>query len=679
MVERSVRIARFFAIVSAIVTFVGVSPRTLQAAATVDYSQGGYADRTSVPQGGSITFHIATSVSPFDLKIVNELDDTHPVATLRQLTSQPQDCTGRYETGCGWVDTTTFSVPADWPSGYYAAKFPTSAGEKNIIFVVSPAQPGSTSPIVLVSTTNTYNSYNGFGGKSAYDSNSSDHKHAFQVSYDRPYDDNDGLGRFPMWEKPFILWMQKEHHTFEVVTDPDLEDPNLLGHYKLVLLVGHSEYWRAEARQQLEQFSRAGHHVVIFGGNTMWWQIRYQDNTRTQIIYKDATKDPDLGKDDAHLTINWFQEPVFNPENLITGASFRNGGYVNKVADADVYESVPVEKRVGYTVVDTNNWLLQSANVKPGDTFGKAAAGLEVDGALYNCDNTRRAATLAGSDGTPPNYHILATVPGSNGHGTIGYYVNEAGGMVFNAGTRDWANALATDRVIDLITTRLLDRLSKGDPLPYDEVKTPLITQELFNCPADSSTPLAGWRGTTGKATLSPQCAKEGPTGLEMNSQDDIELARNLTPTGVPLQQIYMQAYLDADKFNANSAPDVFSLFTLQMRKNGKNQRLAQLQLRASPPSIRLQQLQDNKPGDKSAWVPLGKGWQLTGLDWAAPGSVTLSINRTAVHPLDNPNPQGMNEIVLSMPKVDKPSNGYLCVDAIAVSSQAINPVTAGK
>src|SRR5262249_22177409 len=157
----------------------------------------------------------------------------------------------------------------DWPSGYYAASFPTSHGDENVIFVVRPAKPGSSYSTVLISTTNTYNAYNGFGGKSAYDANSSDHKHAYQVSYDRPFDDNDGLGRFPIWEKPFILWMKAQNRNFEVVTDTDLEDPDLLSHYRLALIVGHSEYWSAEARQELEQFSRAGHHIAIFGGNTM--------------------------------------------------------------------------------------------------------------------------------------------------------------------------------------------------------------------------------------------------------------------------------------------------------------------------------------------------------------------------------------------------------------------------
>jgi len=136
MVSRS--LCRVWAVliiaVLAAATISAIFPRIVQAAVT-DYSQGGYADRTSVAQGAPIIFYIATTSSPFDLQIVNEADDQQPVAILQHLTSQPEDCTGHYEKGCGWAATTTFIIPADWASGYYAARFPTSHGDQNIIFV----------------------------------------------------------------------------------------------------------------------------------------------------------------------------------------------------------------------------------------------------------------------------------------------------------------------------------------------------------------------------------------------------------------------------------------------------------------------------------------------------------------------------------------------------------------
>src|SRR5262249_28430624 len=151
--------------------------------------------------------------------------------------------TGHYDQGCGWTATTTFSVPANWPSGYYAARFPTSHGLRNVLFVVKAARSGRKSPIVVISATNTYQAYNSFGGKSVYDDGSTDGMRASQVSFDRPYDRADGLGDFELWEQHFVAWLQKQQRAFDVLTDADLESADALTGYKLALIVGHSEYW----------------------------------------------------------------------------------------------------------------------------------------------------------------------------------------------------------------------------------------------------------------------------------------------------------------------------------------------------------------------------------------------------------------------------------------------------
>jgi hypothetical protein len=52
-----------------------------------------------------------------------------------------------------------------------------------------------------------------------------------------------------------------------------------------------------------------------------------------------------------------------------------------------------------------------------------------------------------------------------------------------------------------------------------------------------------------------------------------------------------------------------------------------------------------------------------------------LSVNGKASPVLSNQNAQGMNELVLSLPKADKPSKSYLCVDAISVSRDKLPPV----
>ncbi|HEX2060536.1 MAG TPA: N,N-dimethylformamidase beta subunit family domain-containing protein, partial [Thermoanaerobaculia bacterium] len=343
------------------------------------HTQGGYADRASVIQGQDITFHIATSVSPFALSFVNLNDPDRELSRINNLTSRPQDCSGRFR-GCGWDATATLRVPRSWPSGYYAAKFPTAFGEKNVFFVVRAEVPASESATLLIAPTHTYQAYNRFGGASLYyDYNGRAEHRASYVSYERPYDDSNGLGRFDYWEHAFIDWMQGEGRRFEAATDVDLEDPTLLSRYKLVVLTGHSEYWTARARENLETYHRNGGHIAVFGGNTMWWQVRLEDDNRTIVGFKQrALFDPVRGET---TTTHWYTPPVHLPENLIFGASFRNGGYANKVADPNSYELLPVEQRTGWTVTDSNHWIFQGTGVTRGSTFGRITVGLEVDGA----------------------------------------------------------------------------------------------------------------------------------------------------------------------------------------------------------------------------------------------------------------------------------------------------------
>ena len=50
--------------------------------------------------------------------------------------------------------------------------------------------------------------------------------------------------------------------------------PELLKHYKLILSVGHDEYWSAPMRDHLEKFIGDGGNVAFFSGNVCCWQVR---------------------------------------------------------------------------------------------------------------------------------------------------------------------------------------------------------------------------------------------------------------------------------------------------------------------------------------------------------------------------------------------------------------------
>lgn len=623
----------------------GATPQT-------EYMEGGYASAPSVAQGATIELHIATRISPFTLSIFN-LAAREVILQTLTLESAPRNCTGLYERGCDWPVTTVFQVPADWPSGYYGARFPTSIGTRHIFFLVREDQPGSRSRMVVVVSTHTYQAYNSYGDKSLYPSASP--ARSYRVSFDRPYHDDRGLARFHEWDAPFLAWMTAEQRAFEVLSDLDLEDPAILTNYDVAVFVGHPEYWTGTARANLEQFVDNGGRVAILGGDTMWWQSRIEN--RMLVVYKSAAADPETGHNDSIVTVNWFDEPVLRPENLIVGASYRNARLTNRTGPVD-----------SYTVADASHWVFQGTGVTNATRFGAISAGEEVDGALYNC--TMNGLEVDGSDGTPLNFRILATVPASEGHGTIGIDTKPSGGAVFNAGTQDWALGLGVDPVVTTVTRNVLDRFLQGR-LPFEPVASSVRMRELFNCPLDTTEEkfVPGWRGEYGSLSFSSRCAAEGPSGLELSGTPRVLMHRGFAPTGNNMKHVELTFSLNAD---AGSAPDqtaAAAIVTLQSRKGTLVPRVARVEYQPATKSVRLVLFKaNNASGVIGEWMPLATGWNTLRVEWRSPGASTLRVNDGPEQTLENPlSDQIAGDVLITH---DHPSmSGYLCLDALSLAA----------
>lgn len=625
------------------------------------HTQGGYASATSARQGDELTFHIATSVSPFTLSFVNLARPDVVIHTVNNLTSAPQNCSGRWRIGCDWDATTTIRIPGNWPSGYYAAQFPTASGTRNVFFVVRAAQPGRTSPILVVAPTHTYQAYNRYGGESLYFDAVG--KRGSNVSFDRPYDTNAGLGRYPIWERHFVSWMTAENRTFEVATDTDLQDPTLLASYRVLVLVGHSEYWTAIARQNVEAFSRSGGHIAVFGGNTMWWQVRLENDGRMLVGYKqEAQFDPLRESVPSLTTTHWWGEPVQNPENFLFGTSFRHGGYAN-ITDLETFELLPLEQRTGWSVTAPTHWIYAGTGVTRGTEFGRETVGLEVDGSLFHCDADGGLGTADPSTGTPSNFHILATTPATDGFGTLGIYTNPFGGAVFNAATQGWVFGLAANPTVQTITRNVLDRFVSG-PLPYDPVERDVLTEETFNCPK-----LAGWSGTEARGSLTGRCASEGPSGLELSGAQLISIGRNFAPDGAGRKEATLRLQLNADQFVKRTE---FGMMIVALRHRTSTT-FAQpvwleLDVQNNQRLIRIARRDSANRFFASPWLPLAAGFQQVDLVWRSPGAITLTLSNGQTVSLDNTDPnQVVSQIVIGYPEAEIAGNGNVCVDALSL------------
>ena len=440
----------------------------------------GYAGQRSVAQGEQLPVHVSTTASKYQVEVARLGAAREVVWEAKAVPGQahpvPEDASAN---GCRWPESVRVPVGAGWKSGFYEVVFRAEdAGGKwshrgkrtatsNAWFIVRQAKPGTTSKILLQLCTNTYNAYNNWGGFSVYAYNSLSNNQGHRVSFERPCPP-----QFGRWELPFVQWAEKNGYALEFAANEDLEfRPEILASYKLVLSVGHDEYWSTPMRDHLEEWIGTGGNVAFFSGNTCCWQVRAEDDGRAFTCCKQNYHlDPVFQtRDFKTLTTAWGHHLLKRPENELTGVGFLWGGYRKSHGQ---FMDDPAE----YEVHRPDHWVFEGTALKRGDKFGgeNTIVGYECDGCELEWREGLPFPTHR--DGTPDSFQVLSTCParwhpddaewyekweiGRTGAACMGIYTR--GGTVFTAATTDWAHGLAgNDRTVDRITRNVLDRLSK--------------------------------------------------------------------------------------------------------------------------------------------------------------------------------------------------------------------------
>ena len=238
-----------------------------------------------------------------------------------------------YATGCGWPVAFTVDVDPAWSSGFYEVSLQADgetgeeATRRGVLrrpaVVADRHRPTPSSCWPPTPTTPTTQ----WGGKCLYSG-------AVKVSFDRPLergylrrpaapDEVEYDGRmaslpeepdeehmqlqeyladfeYPMWcasgswhnwERRFVRWAENEGLTLDYAVNSDLEfHPEVLDGQRLMLSVGHDEYWSWGMRDRADAFVEARRVVAIFSGNTCFWQVRYEDDGRTMVGYKGTAR-----------------------------------------------------------------------------------------------------------------------------------------------------------------------------------------------------------------------------------------------------------------------------------------------------------------------------------------------------------------------------------------------------
>ncbi len=440
----------------------------------------GYTDQVSYAPGDEVAFHISTTAAKYTLEISRLSHQNEIVLTEEDLPGAEYPAPINASShGCGWPVAHRVRIPPDWKSGYYNVRLRVEdrggryvqvnrrTAEVNAFFVLRSSAPGRDTKILIQLATHTYNAYNKWGGHSFYGYHARNNLQGHRISYNRPL-----RGLFRNWELQFVAWAEKNGYTLDYACNGDLESrPEILKPYRLVLSVGHDEYWSAKMRDHLESFIGAGGNVAFFSGNSVCWQVRTEEDGRALVSYKQWYNQDPVYKTDDHrlLSTAWSHHLVARPENQLTGVGFLFGGY-------HLSHGQFMDGSGAFTVHRPQHWIFEGTNLERDDTFGgkHTIVGYECDGCEFRLEDGLPVPTHR--DGTPKTFTILATAPARwhpddswwyerwdrdrIGAAVLGVYTR--GGTVFTAGTTDWSHGLeGNDPTVVRITRNILDRLSR--------------------------------------------------------------------------------------------------------------------------------------------------------------------------------------------------------------------------
>jgi N,N-dimethylformamidase beta subunit-like, C-terminal len=419
-----------------------------------------FPNRPTVDAGGRLVLHVATDAPAYSLRIERWSDGPTIVKHAGPFAGERAEA-GPPDRPWDWP-AVEVTLPPDAAPGAYVARFSTEGGEDGrgaprdgtpdarwgtALFVVR-ARPAAR---VLVNLPLfTYHAYNVAAvdatqgadrGACLYTSHPAvtlrrpgggTGAHVWDEATVDVYDPESPRQTFAHWDLHALRWFAAERIAVDVCTDLDLHRGEVdLARYALLCTFGHDEYWTREKRARVEAWVDGGGNVAFFGGNTCWYRVRYEEETAT--VRRDG---------------QWLDD---DPEDSLTGLSYRIGGGVWSGR----------RPATGYRIERADHPLLFDAQLRNGDVAGASSSlvGYEFDG----IDPAHAPAGLevlgrANLSGWREGDGCGKLWPG---HNAAMVTFRRGRGVVFDAGTTDWARALAWDDPdVTAITRSVVRRLS---------------------------------------------------------------------------------------------------------------------------------------------------------------------------------------------------------------------------
>lgn len=432
----------------------------------------GYASRTSVRPGESVSLHVSTNpASPFVIDVYRlGYYQGHGGRHMARLgpfagTPQPDPPVGEMRLReCRWEPCATLTIPDDWTSGVYLGKL-TAERDGLQSYVVFVVRDDRRADFLFQVSDNTWNAYNRWPSQfSLYDDGQEFWYWGpgVQVSFDRPYGKycqifdaplSVGSGEFLLWEFPVAYWMEQQGYDVTYVSNADTHsDPDGLLRAKGFLSVGHDEYWSRAMYDHVRRAIESGVNVAFLSGNAVCGLVPMlpsSDGRPNRIITRTGLFGgiDDTAKGFPAMARLTEDAPS---EGLLIGA--RN--------------MYPVTGGADWICRKPGHWLFDGTGMAEGDAI-PGLVGWEWHG-----------------DPAPiPGLEVVACGKTTNGSGVEGQYAatiypGPKGNVVFNASTIWWGDGLSEppgyvrpavytkpqgpDRRVQRITRNLLERFREG-------------------------------------------------------------------------------------------------------------------------------------------------------------------------------------------------------------------------
>lgn len=440
-----------------------------------------FAGRTSVGAGETIAAHArgsGTSLTAVLYRLGYYQDHGgRAIATYGPVPLLPQpDCSREASTGlvaCPWAPTLVVATRPDWVSGVYLLRLDSDNGYRFFVhFVVRGDEDGAAIAVSIEFKTN--QAYNDYGGESLYVSRHGEgRRRAYRVSFDRPYATGAGTGTFFTHDVDMVRWLEASGYDVTYVSDVDRAiNRRLLLHRRVLLDVGHDEYWTWVERDNVEAALAAGVNLLFASGNESFWNVRLDNSPvgaeRIITSYKEAALDP--VREPPGVTVAFAEPPLNRPENALVGLGNQSHYDDRRYGAPWVVSAAP------------DRWYFDCTGLRPGDRVnnivGEEWGAVQTDRRTPDRLEVVAHGIVYNDEGVPyPHDSIIYTTP-------RGAQVFAAGSIFWSWGLMDHASrqppisppsfqqgydSNAADRRIEQLMANLLDRFAgswDGQPRP---------------------------------------------------------------------------------------------------------------------------------------------------------------------------------------------------------------------